>query len=238
MSEEEAIAEFLRRRGVRRLCHFTPSRNLPHMLRDGLIRSTKDLSEDVRAVYSPTDLARFDGFPDHICCTIEYPNAYYWNKTKDQGEARLFPDWVVLLLDPDVAARPDTHFCTGNASRGSGSTARSGLSGLKRLYAQSVDGSQGRSFSRCDSHLDECPTDMQAELLVEAPIAFSAVQAVVVSSEDQAATEVARLSQASLPIGSVRWMVAPTFFHAYQLTGAIKGGTRPEELEWIREEIR
>jgi len=231
-----AVTEFLRSCDVHRLCHFTPSRNLPHIIRDAQIRATKDLSEDVRAVYAATDLARLDGFPDRVCCTIEYPNAYYWAKAKEQGEARLFPDWVVLLIDPEVAAQPGTFFCTGNASRLSGATARPGLEGLQGLYAASVEGSRGRTFTRCASHLQACPTDLQAELLMPAPIEFAAVQAIVVETDDQAATEVARLAQASLPIDSVTWVVAPTFFRPYQLAPALQSGRRPNETQWTREE--
>jgi hypothetical protein len=225
------IDEFLRGRCVQRLCHFTPSRNLPHILHDGQIRSTKNLAEDVRAVYAATDLARFDGFPDRVCCTIEYPNAYYWAKAREQGEARLFPDWVVLLIDPQVA-RPDTLFCTGNASRGSGSTAQAGHEGLQGLFADSVEGSRGSTFTRRQSHLQACPTDLQAELLISAPIDLRAVQAIVVDSDDQAATEVSRLAQASLPIDSLKWVVAPTFFQPYELARAVRGGRPPREVEW------
>jgi len=38
-----------------------------------------------------TDLDRLDGHRDKVCCTIEYPNAYYWNKAKDKREAPCSP---------------------------------------------------------------------------------------------------------------------------------------------------
>jgi len=230
------VAAVLDENGVNRLCHFTPSRNLPHILRDGEIRATKDLADDVRACYTATDLARLDGHREAICCSIEYPNAYYWAKARVVGEARLFPDWAVLLIDPAVALRPGTLFCTGNASRLYGATARSGSEGLVAAYAPDVVGSGGRTFTRGASHLSACPTDLQAEVLVPGPISLDLLQAVVVDSVEQAETEVARLSQASLSIGNVRWMIAPTFFQPYVLAAAIQGGRPPNEDEWRKED--
>jgi len=232
------LAEVFAEHDVSRLCHFTPSRNLPHIFRDGEVRATKDLAEDVRAVYTPTDLARLDGHREKICCTIEYPNAYYWAKAKVVGEARLFPDWAVLLIDPDVALRPGTLFCTGNASRLYGSTARSGSEGLLAAYAPVVVGSGGRTFTRGALHLSPCPTDLQAEVLAPGPISLDLLQAIVVDTVEQAETEVARLNQLSLSIGSVRWVVAPTFFQPFDLTRAIQGGRPPDEKEWHSKEAR
>lgn len=232
------LAEVFAKHGVNRLCHFTPSRNLPHIFRDAQLRATKDLAEDVRAVYAATDLARLDGHRERICCTIEYPNAYYWAKARVEGEARLFPDWVVLLIDPDVALRPGALFCTGNAARLYGATARSGADGLMAAYGPAVTGSGGRTFSRRPSHLDACPTDLQAEVLVPGPISLDALKAVLVDTPDQAATEVARLNRLSLPVDRVRWVVGPTLFQPLALTSAIQGGRRPDEEDWHPGEAR
>lgn len=236
MTAQGAVGDVLNNHGVSRLCHFTPSRNLPHIFRDGQIRATQDLDYDVRAVYNPTDLARLDGHRDRICCTIQYPNAYYWAQAKDQGEARLFPDWVVILLNPDIAADPGTLFCTGNAARQYGATARPGSDGLLAAYAPSVVGSGGRTFSRGPSHLPACPTDLQAEVLVPGPVPMSSVSAIVVGTSEQAETEVARLTQLSLPTDRVAWVVAPLFFQRYQLASAIQRGVTPAETKWSRKE--
>ena len=54
-------------RGISRLCHFTPSRNLMHIATDpnGLLSSAR-LREDEKAVLNATDVQRLDGFPDHV----------------------------------------------------------------------------------------------------------------------------------------------------------------------------
>jgi ssDNA thymidine ADP-ribosyltransferase, DarT len=232
------LSELFAAHKITRLCHFSPSRNLPHIFRDGELRATKDLVEDVRAVYMPTDLARLDGHREKICCTIEYPNAYYWNKAKAAGEARLFPHWAVLLIDPDVALQPETLFCTGNAARNYGAGARSGTAGFQAAYAPAVEGSGGRTFTRGTSHLIQSPTDMQAEVLVPGPISLDALQGIVVATVEQAETEAARLRQLALDIDRVNWVVAPTFFEPYRLTGCIQGGAPPNEQSWHRKESR
>lgn len=226
------VAEILNAHKVTRVCHFTPSRNLPHILRDSELRATKDLSEDVRAVYTPTDLERLDGHRDLVCCTIEYPNAYYWNKARAKGHAPLFPTWVVLLIEPSVLLRPGTLFCTGNASKDYGATATAGAAGLLAAYRPGVIGSGGRTFTRSDTHLLPCPTDLQAEALVPGPISLSEVIAIAVASADQAATERAILARLSLPVSSVMWVVAPLMFQPYELAAAVHAGRRPPETVW------
>ncbi len=233
MTSRRPIPELLASHEVTRLCHFTPSRNLPHMFRDAEVRATKALAEDVRAVYTPTDLARLDGHLDKVCCTIEYPNAYYWNRARVKGEARLFPNWVVLLIDPSVLLRPGTLFCTGNASRGLGATARSGAEGLQAAYASAVAGSGGRTFTRSPTHLAPSPTDLQSEVLVPGAIPLTSVMAITVATPEQAQTELAILARLSLPVSSVKWVVAPLMFEPYDLAAAIHAGRRPPEALWV-----
>jgi hypothetical protein len=87
-----------KKRGITRLCHFTPARKLSHIAcgETGVL-STKRLREDERAVFDPTDLARLDRHETHICCSIEYPNAWYMDKAR--AKELLFRDWVILLIN-------------------------------------------------------------------------------------------------------------------------------------------
>ena len=231
------VSEILARHGVSRLCHFTPSRNLSHIATDGYLRPTRDLADDVRAVYNPTDLSRFDGHPELICCSLQYPNPYYFAVARQNNATRLFADWVVLLLDPDLCNASQTLYCTGNASRNRGRGAQLGAAGLSALYAPSVAGSSG-TYNRTPTHMSCCPTDLQAEVLIPGPVDVDDILGVVVSSAAQAATETVRLRQLgsssalSLPADRVRWVVAPTFFRKAELVAAIHSGRRPAELEW------
>ena len=40
------------------------------------VLASKHLSVDEREVFNPTDVERLDGYPDHVSCSIEYPNGH------------------------------------------------------------------------------------------------------------------------------------------------------------------
>ena len=53
-------------------------RNLVHIATsDAGVLSTAVLSTAERQAFNQQDLDRRDGHPEHISCSIEYPNAYY-----------------------------------------------------------------------------------------------------------------------------------------------------------------
>lgn len=225
----------IRARGVTRLCHFTPSRNLPHILRDRAIRSTKHLSSDVRACYTATDLKRLDQHPDHVCCTIEYPNAYYFRQARQQPDHSPFPDWVILLLDATLASLPGVEFCTGNAARAYGSTAEPGEPGFLAMYADTVAGVRGRVFHRRSTHLARVPTDLQAEVLIPGPISTGYLLGVGVRDDAQAMRELTALAQLEVvEAADLDFVLAPTCFDADSLTTAVHAGTSPREVGWER----
>ena len=82
--------------------------------------------------HNPTDPDRYDGRDDLICCSIEYPNTYYFAKVREQD--RLFKDWVVLMIEPSYLWHPETCFCPCNAARSCGGYIRTGIEGFRSLY--------------------------------------------------------------------------------------------------------
>lgn len=142
-----SIMGLARQRGITRLCHFTPSRNLGHILTDSCgVLATQHLKDDERAVLNPTDLERFDGHPGHVCCSIQYPNAWYFKKAR--GKEHLFLDWVVLFVEPHHLWTPAAKFCPFNAAAGSGRYLRDGVDGLEALFDDSIEDTQGRTYRR------------------------------------------------------------------------------------------
>ncbi len=222
-------------RGVTRLCHFTPSLNLPHIVRDGHLRPTADLSADVRACFSATDLERLDGHPDCICCSIEFPNAHYLARARQQGRLAHFPDWIVFFLDPSLLDREGVLFSPRNAAAGYGAHLRPGSDGLERCYAPAVVGAGGRTFTRTSFHLAACPTDEQAEVLIPGHVSVDHVWAIAVRDDSQARREVARLRAVGLTLEPVPILIAPTLFASGPLSAAIRGGERPTETLWNEE---
>lgn len=219
------------KRGITRLCHFTPSRNLGQILsgRVGILSTTK-LRDDERNVFTPTDLQRLDGFPDHISCSIEFPNAWYFDRARSKEV--VFRDWVVLFIDPKYLWFAGTKFCPRNAASSRGTQVATGESGFKMLFENSVLGAYGNRYSRTDRTLPCCPTDEQAEVLVPDVIAMGDISGIAVPTREQAQNEVVRLKLMGVSdefLRSLQFSIAPVVFEKYQLSASLKRGERPPE---------
>ena len=226
-----AIQEDVIKRGITRLCHFTPSRSLSHILAGGTgILPSRLLKDEDRLLYNPTDLQRLDGHAGHICCSIEYPNAWYLDRAK-RGEI-LFCDWVVIFVDPAVLASQETLFCPRNAAAGYGAYIAAGYDAYERMFAQRVSGAQGAVRSRTPLHLPCSPTDDQAEVLVPDSISLESIMAIGVSSQEQAKMERVRLAILGIDVANFKFVVSPTLFDKYALSSSIRAGRRPSETLW------
>jgi hypothetical protein len=225
----EVFAE-IERLGVTQICHLTPYRNLVHIATgDGLI-SSGALADSERKAFTQQDLERWDGHPDHICCSIEYPNAWYHRQKA--GNDELFRTWVVMIINPRHLAEDDTLFCHRNASASGGAYLRRGVEGLRGMYASPVIGAGGRSYERSETHLAPCPTDNQAEALVRRFIPIDDVIAIALPSDDQAAFVYAGLTQIGGNPDRFTFKVVPEFFQPWPLANAISAGTPPEARVW------
>ena len=224
MRDLELIRDSVTRRGITRLCHFSPSRNLGHILsgRDGII-SARSLRDDDLAVYNPTDTDRWDGRPDHVCCSIQYPNAWYFSKAR--LKEMLFNDWVVILIDAKYLWQHGTKFSPGNAAARGGALIAEGVEGFARLFAENVD-----RFYRGPRHPPFLPTDEQAEVLIPGHVAIRDIIGVGVMDRDQVEREVTRLRLQGLEIPRLR--IVSEFFNASVLSGMLRSGRIPEEHEY------
>ena len=228
----ETIKQEVESRGITRLCHFTPSRNLVHILTGTTgILATKKLQKDERSVFTSTDLERLDRHEAYICCSIEYPNAWYFDKAKSKDE--LFKDWVVLFINPKYLWLPDTRFCPRNAASGYGRNVAEGKEAFLSMFERSVPGASGKTFTRSNTHLACCPTDNQAEVLIPDQIGMADILAIAVPTETQAKNEAVRLSILGVPEDSFSFVIAPILFDKYNLKDAISSGKRPKETPYI-----
>lgn len=227
----EAIQRDITTRGITRLCHFTPSRSLAHILAGGAgILPSRLLAEEDRLLFNPTDLRRLDGHPDHICCSIEYPNAWYLDRAR-KSEI-LFRDWVVIFIDPEVLASTGTLFCPRNAAAGYGAYISDGYDAFSSMFAPSIPGAQGKVRGRTLLHLPCSPTDDQAEVLVPGSIPPASIRAIGLSSEEQARVERVRLQILGIDVDDLKFVVSPTLFDKYALSNAIRTGQKPSETPW------
>lgn len=215
-------------RGITRLCHFTPSRNLGHIASDprGLLAS-RHLEADEKVVFNPTDVERLDGHADHLCCSIQYPNAWYFRTAR--GKETLFPDWVVVFIKSHYLWRTGTKFCPRNAAAGHGRFVREGAAAFDGLFAQSVVGGN-RSYARGPHHPAFLPTDEQAEVLVPDVIQHDDVIGVAVRNAAQAKREVVALELQGCK--SPRIFLVPEFYSPGLLSGLLRAGKTPAEPEF------
>jgi hypothetical protein len=225
-----SVSEALQAVGLTRLAHFTPAKSLPHILRQGFIRSSKDLAENAPEFFDPTDRERFDEHPDHVCCSLEFPNGYYLAQARVKPSFQNFPDWVCLLLDPKLLLREDVLFAPCNAAKGRGAYLKSGGGALLGCYSNP---SQPGGWTRGPAHHPRAPTDLQAEALVPGPIELSHLLGIVVSSDAAAANEVDRLNLVAADAAGVSWIVAPTFFRREELSSRLRFGGEIEEKPWV-----
>ncbi len=216
-------------RGITRVCHFTPARNVGHILTgtSGVLASTH-LRSDEREVFNPTDVVRLDGFPDHVSCSIEYPNGWYFPQSESQGAVVRGLGGAVNKTRPVMESGNQVPNRNAAARRGAGVS--EGLVAYQAMFASRVVGAYGQMFVRGPKHPDWLPTDEQAEVLIPDAVDLKEIMGVAVSSMNQAKRESARmrlLQRSSPPV-----FIAPVLFDASRLSVMIRQGQRPEEVEY------
>lgn len=223
------IAARVAARGITRLCHFTPSRNLIHILTGthGIL-ATSELGREANP-FTANDRIRLDRRLQHVCCSIEYPNAWFLDVARNLDE--LFRDWSVVTVDPSFLSEDSTLFCPHNAAAGGGRHVVAGADGFESLFAQQVV-APARRLTRSARHLACSPTDDQAEVLVADAIPLPRITGVIVPTAEQAQNEIVRLELAGCDPTRFSFMVAPTVFNKYALSRAIREGIRPTEVRF------
>lgn len=222
---DPALARAVAARGVTRVCHLTQARSFAQIVSspDGVL-ATAALREEHEDVLNQNDPLRLDQKDTHISCSIEYPNTHYLKKVAQRE--RVFEDWVILFIDPVVLTWGSTVFAPCNAAACVDRHA-TGAAGFEALYEAEIVGGGGRRWRRTAARLAPCPTDDQAEVLVERTIPRALLRAVAVRSEAQLALERSRLRFVSGAV-DLPWVVAPALFDG-TWTGEIRTGRRPPE---------
>ena len=190
--------------------------------------SSQHLQEDESTILNATDKTRMDGYPRHVCCSIQYPDAWYFRRARAQE--KLFPDWVVLLIDARYLWQRGTRFCPRNAAAEHGRLVRDGIAGFDALFDDMVEGFQ--TYRREPRHPDFLPTDEQAEVLIPDRIGRSDISGVGVRDGTQAAREASRLELTGLTVPRI--VIAPEFFEPAGLSRKLRSGLVPSELEYER----
>jgi hypothetical protein len=221
------VNQVLRHLNITRLAHFTPAKNLWHIMEDGQIRSSKDLAENAPEYFDPTDRERLDLHPEMVCCSLEYPNSYYLAKAKLRREFINYPEWVCLLLDPTLLLRPGTLFSGCNGAKEGGAYLALGGQALLDCYA---DPSIPAGYTRGPRHPRQVPTDLQAEAQVVGPVELSYLRGIVVPTADAALNLHGILNRGGFAPSRFVWSVAPDFFSTAALRGLRDGRLLVEQV--------
>lgn len=223
----EDIAQAIERRGILRLCHFTPFRNAHRIIQSRALLCSARLQSENPAAYNPTDAARIDGRTGHVCTTIEYPNAWYLDRVEAQDDVWI--DYLVFQIRPEVMMRTGVEFCTSNAARARGTSCKPGITAFEKLYAQEIRGYM--TYTRGPQHPAWLPTDMQAEVLVPDCITFDDVMGAVVRTRTIAKRLCAQLRAAQVELTLPLYVSGGTFDQRV-LRGLRTGGRRPREQRY------
>lgn len=229
----EAIKAEAERREVTRVCHFTNSANLVQILGspEGIC-ATRRLQRSSTAAYLPTDRQRLDGYDDHVCCSIEYPNAWYLDFSV--ANEKVFPDWVIIFIRPHCLWSSGTKFSPRNAAAGRGAFVEEGFESFLAMYAPAVLGAGRVERHRSTRHILACPTDDQAEVLIPENVPKSDIIGIGVRNIAQARRELSRLQQLGICSNNLSLIVAPVLFDKRTLAAAIRSGIRPKEEVWTQ----
>lgn len=180
VSDFNYVYESLKSRGVTRLCHFTKIDSLVNIITSPSgILATRFIQNDIK---KQNDTVRADGLTDYVCCSIEYPNSWYWNILKKRDEDIIFREWVILCIDTEIVKYRNIKFCPCNAAYGGGQFISEDLSEFDKLFAECTHVGT-KTYSRPSSMLTCCPTDGQSEILIEHDIPPRYIKSIIVGNE-------------------------------------------------------
>jgi len=222
MNENAKAYEYLFNRGATRLCHFTKVKSLAHILmcERGIV-ATEFVSEDTK---QQNDTERMDNAKDYVCCSLQYPNCWYWEKAKKRDADVIFKEWVVLTVDLGILKNKPYKYSQCNAAIKRGTYISGDLSKIETLFSETTV----KSIHRTPNMLTCCPTDDQAEILVYENIPISYVNGIIVGNDDSANNIAAILKTVGRQI--------PVFVSAdicnTNWSSMVRRGEKPTEIEY------
>jgi hypothetical protein len=175
--EKGRIAEFLEKRRIPKLFHFTPIENLVSILENGLSPRQHLISKNIK--FKSTDELRLDGLTNGTCFSLSNPNMGLLRQKRNISEnkiAVLECTANTLLLYPFIAF-------PGNAASGTFAQDKSlnihryiGIEGLRNLFLNN----DIRTKNRLSIHE---PTDNQSEIIFLETIAVDRILTIHIPSE-------------------------------------------------------
>lgn len=198
----------IQKRGVQHLVHFTRIRNLPGILKYGLLSRPELASRGID--HTVNDLYRYDYLPA-VCLSVSFPNyKMFYGLRMDHPEE----DWAVLRLKPELIDKKRCVFSHLNAAKrelaNSPLEPRMTLDALNGMFTDH-NGMPARSTLNIPDHF---PTNPQAEILVLDPIEPSYIVDVIIDAKERVKNYGAILALAKEHNGSPQFLHGKPLFDA------------------------
>jgi len=173
------IQKECKRREIKSLYHITNARNLPSILKDGIL-SINELKIRKKDFFYNDEL-RLDNQLDSTCWSITHPNFYYFRKIqKDQPEAK----WCIIEIEANVMWENHCYFNATNAAsskmRYQLENERKGIDAFNFMFNNRVN-----NYDRSENMKLSQPTDIQAEVLIFNSISIRKIKNVHIHPNDQ-----------------------------------------------------
>lgn len=169
--EQAAIRRMARNRDIRQLFHVTRVENIPGILEHGLLSRQDLLASGLPFLVN--DLDRLDNRQNHVFLSISMPN---WRLLRAWQQRYPGAEWAVLMVNVRILWTMSCLYCpTNSANRRMRDVAASSLRGVGALARLFDDRTRG---PRPESRPENCPTDLQAEVLSPSGVALEHIDAV------------------------------------------------------------
>lgn len=108
------IWNFIKNRNINTLYHFTHKRNLPSILKEGIIPVQNLKSMDIE--FKATDPNRYDRRTTHTSFSLEFPNEVYFKKNILSRIENDSNDFIILEVSSDLLLNRNCLYCKHNAA--------------------------------------------------------------------------------------------------------------------------
>ena len=170
-NETTKIQEIIQRRSIRKLIHFTRTKNLKSIIDNGLLPRSELEKRKIKVDYN--DKTRMDKWLDASSLSISKKNSFLFSKFLERTSTNE-NDWIEILISPNILTDKfgECIYCYTNASNHKFEEFRKNQSYLtnstafENMFAYFVPRTSTNTGNKRLNHKDNETTDIQAEICV------------------------------------------------------------------------